>query len=238
MDLLKNKTILITGASSGIGRDISMSLLQFDIQLLLVGRNMDSLNQIAEKNNQRAKISVFQADFSRDNEIYSLLNYIHTEKIEPDIIIHCAGAFHLASIQDTSVDMMNESYNVNFKAPFLITKDLLDTLIKKKGQILFFNSTASIYPKANVAAYATIKSALKTFAEILHQEVYPYGVKVCSIYPGRVATPMQEKVCELEGKAYHPEKFIQAETISKTVIDLLTLPDHVEISEIIIRPTT
>lgn len=221
-----------------MGKEIALSLLPYNIQLVVVGRNVHALNEISDKVDKKATVSVFQADFSKEEDIYSFLKLIHAARLEPDIILHCAGSFHLASIQNSSTEILDESYRINFKAPFIITRDLLESIIKKKGQIIFMNSTASIYPKSNVAAYASIKSALKTFAEILHQEVYSFGVRVTSIYPGRVATPMQEKVCQMEGKSYHPEKFIQTETISKTVLDLLSLPENVEISEVIIRPTT
>jgi short-subunit dehydrogenase len=234
----ENKTVILTGASSGIGKEIALSLLLYKLKLLLIGRNEVVLNQIVNKPNKKAEIKYMKVDFSNDEELALSLEQIKNLGIEPDIIIHCAGIFHHAVISHTTNEMMDQSYKVNFRAPFIITRDLLDIIKRKKGQIIFINSTACQNPKSNLSAYASSKGALKVFAEVLHQEVYPYGVRVTTLFPGRTATPMQEKVCELEGRDYNPEHFMSTKTMVDLVINLLQLPSNVEISDLTIRPTT
>jgi short-subunit dehydrogenase len=236
MNILENKTIVISGASSGIGKEIALSLQNYNVCLLLLGRNEAVLKNMANAS-KKAKTCFLKVDFSRDEDLKALNEYIKGSDLEPDILIHCAGVFHSASVSETSAEIMDEAYMVNFRAPFIITRDLLGFIKKAKGQIIFISTTASIHPKANLAAYASAKAALNTFVEVLHQEVYPFGVRITNIFPGRVATPMQENVCKLEGKDYVPENFIHPSVLSNTVIDLLTLPANVEISELIIRPT-
>ena len=84
--------------------------------------------------------------------------------------------------------------------------------------------------------YAATQHALRAIADSLRAEVNPQGVRVLSVFPGRTATPMQARLCELEGKAYSPERLIQPEDIASTVIHALTLPRTAEITEISIRP--
>lgn len=237
MDSFKEKLILITGATSGIGKEISLALSAYQTNLMILGRNERVLKQLKDETKKTAKIDYLKIDFSNDEELDLMLNNMNERNIEPDILIHCAGTFQYGSISDTSDKVIDQSYKINLRAPFILTKSLLEGIKQKKGQILFVNSTASVSPKSNVAVYASFKSALKTFAEVLHHEVYPFGVRVSTIYCGRVATPMQEMVCKLEGREYSPENYISAHTIAETVINLLKLPSNVEISELTIRPT-
>ena len=151
-------------------------------------------------------------------------------------MIHCAGIFHHARIQDSDNDILDKVFRINFRAPFIMTRALLDDIVRNQGQVIFINSTASNDPKINTSVYSSSKSALKTFSEVLYREVHHLGVRIATIYPGMVATPMQEIVCKNEGRDYIPENYLQPETIAQHVIQLLTLPDNAEIRHITIKP--
>lgn len=236
MKELNDKTILLTGASSGIGRQIAMALLQFRVRLLLVGRNQSILESIKSNPNNIAEVQYKKVDLSNDADLLSFLEKIKKNGFELDILIHCAGVYHHGGILDTPDQALDHSYKVNFRAPFIITRELLNIIKKKKGQILFINTTAILNPGSNNVAYASIKGALRTMAEAIHQEVYPFGVRVTNLYLGRVDTPMQKQVCESEGKEYIPKHFLTTSNIADSVIKLLTLPPDVQINNITIRP--
>ena len=235
MESLKDKIILITGGTSGIGKEIVKSLLNVKTTLLLIGRNEKMLKQISNERNKVAEVIYAKVDLANDKDINLFINKLKESLIEPDILIHGAGVFHYANISSTSNDILDQEYKVNFRAPFILTRELLDAIKEKKGQIVFINSLASIKPKSNLSAYATSKGALKIFAEVLKHEVHSSGVRITTIYPSRVATPMQELACELEGIPYTPDTFISPKTIADTVINVISLPSHAEISDIIIR---
>lgn len=235
MEILQSQLALITGASSGIGKEIAISLLKLKINLLLIGRNENALRELAAMSEGQSTVDYYVTDLSNHTQLYELLGSIKQSGKEPDIIIHSAGVFQYAGIEKTTDEMINYAFDLNFMAPFIITRELMGALIRKKGKVIFINSTVSLTPKANVSAYSASKAALKSFADVLHDEFSSLGVRVASIYPGRVATPMQETVCEMEGSAYNAEKFLSPGTIAQSVIHLLTLPENAEIRNLTIR---
>ncbi|MCK4745985.1 MAG: SDR family NAD(P)-dependent oxidoreductase, partial [Bacteroidales bacterium] len=124
---------------------------------------------------------------------------------------------------------------INYISPFILTREFLGSITRNRGAVLFINSTVALMPKEHVSAYAASKAALKSFADVLYEEVSSLGVQVSSIYPGRVATPMQKTVCDIEGSEYDPRKFISPKTIAQQVIRILTLPENAEIRDLTIR---
>jgi len=236
MGPLENRLVILSGASSGIGRAIADALCQHHPRLLVIGRNVPELKRIVAKYGDRLEISYLKVDLSRDEEIEDFIKHLKDKEMEAEILIHCAGIFHSSRIQDTSNESIDHVFQVNFRAPFIITRALLDDIIRHMGQVLFINSTASHDPKVNTSVYASSKSALKTFAEVLYREVHHHGVRIATIYPGMVDTPMQEIVSKNEGREYLPETYLQPEVIAQQVIQLLTLPDNAEIRNVTIKP--
>ncbi|MGC2391714.1 MAG: hypothetical protein WA621_20145, partial [Candidatus Acidiferrum sp.] len=80
------------------------------------------------------------------------------------------------------------------------------------------------------------KHALKAIADALRAEVNELGVRVISVYPGRTATPQQEKIHELEGRSYHSDRLLQPEDVAQAVLNALAMPRTAEVTDIQIRP--
>jgi NADP-dependent 3-hydroxy acid dehydrogenase YdfG len=114
----------------------------------------------------------------------------------------------------------------------------LPMIKSRQGQIVFINSSAGSNARACVSQYAATKNALKAIADSLRAEVNIYGVRVVSVFPGRTATPMQEMIHRMEGKAYHPELLMQPENVAEMVIKTLSLPRTAEVTDILMRPLT
>ena len=102
MQSLKNKLVLITGATSGIGLRIVHALAEHRANLLLIGRNENVLKEVSGLYNKTINVTYFRADLTKDDELFELLRFIKLSSLEPDILIHCAGIFNHARIQDTS----------------------------------------------------------------------------------------------------------------------------------------
>ena len=236
MKQLKDKRVLITGATSGIGKAIAHTLLKQGAKGILTGRNEKSLKELKDIYSTTTEVDIIRADLSRDDHIQELLEFVGRNKLEIDIIIHCAGIFDSAPLENTRDEMLDLNYRINFRSPVILTRALLSNLAARKGHIVFINSTAATHPKANMTAYAASKAALMNFADVLYQEVYPLGISVSSIYPGRVDTPMQELVCKLEGKEYNSGDYMSAKSLAEAVVQLLTLPDDAEVRHLTIRP--
>ena len=127
-------------------------------------------------------------------------------------------------------------YRTNVRGPYLLTQELLPLLLERQGQVVFINSSAGLTARANIAQYAATKHALKALADGLRDEVNPRGVRVLSVFPGRTATPTQQKLCGEEGRPYRPARLLQPEDVAAVVVNALCLPRTAEVTEIKIRP--
>ncbi|MGH3324062.1 MAG: SDR family NAD(P)-dependent oxidoreductase, partial [Streptomyces sp.] len=103
--------------------------------------------------------------------------------------------------------------------------------------VLFVNSGAGLRANPQWAAYAASKHGLKALADALREEERGHGVKVTSVYPGRTATPMQEKVHSQEGKEYDPGRWIQPGAVATTLLTALDLPGGgAEVTDLSVKP--
>ncbi len=229
------RSIVITGASSGIGEAIAHSLADAETTLHLLGRSEDRLQEVAQAvKNAGGDAVIHQVDLAKDDALEEVAAALSEGGI--DVLIHSAGAVSLAPVAETSAEDLDLQYRVNLRAPYLLTQKLLPSLQRAKGQIVFINSGAGLNAKANWSSYAVSKHGLKALADSLRAEVKPDGVRVVSIYPGRVASPMQERVHEFEGKDYDPEKFVQPRDVAQQVSSVLSLPATAEVTDLSVRP--
>ena len=106
----------------------------------------------------------------------------------------------------------------------------------RRGQIVFVNSSSGIIAKPNSASYDATKHALKAIADSLRGEVNAHGVRVLSVYLGRTASEMQERIHRTEVKPYRPELLLQPEDVASVIMSALGLPRTAEVTDIHIRP--
>ncbi|KJH69964.1 SDR family oxidoreductase [Aliterella atlantica] len=237
MTTLTNKTAIVTGASSGIGRAIALNLAQEGAVLCLVGRNLAALEDTRAIASQSApQVTTYAADLSNDNDLRQLTEYVQALG-QVDVLVHSAGVFKMGKLADSAIADFDLQYQINVRAPYLLTQALLPMLLASHGQIVFINSSAGLNAKANVGQYAASKFALKAIADSLREEVNAAGVRVLSVFPGRTASPMQAAIYQMEGKTYHPDVLLQPEDVARTVVTALSLPPTAEVTDINIRPS-
>ena len=231
------RVAVVTGASSGIGRAITRGLMAEVMSLRLVGRDRGRLDAVAASaQDPDGRPQCYMADLACDEEIQTLGERLLRDCSTLDVLVHSAGTIALGRMEDVPVAAFDHQYQVNVRAPYLLTQRLLPLLRASQGQVVFINSTAGLIAKAGVGQYAATKHALKAVADSVRDEVNDAGVRVLSVFLGRTATPMQAAVHGLEGRAYHPEDLVQPEDIAAVVIQALCLPRAAEITEISIRP--
>ena len=227
---------VVTGASSGVGKAIAIALAKQGARLALVGRNSVALTEVAAIVKQHSQASEFQIDLAT-GDIQPLVEYVERDGGQLHILVHSAGIIHPATMESSSLEDFDSQFATNVRAPFALTKSMLPFLLQAQGQVVFINSSAGLSAKrADIGAYAASKHALKALADSLREEVNSRGVRVLSMYLGRVATPMQEALLQQEGKTYAPEKLLQPEDIAAMVIHSLMLPTTAEVTDISIRP--
>jgi NAD(P)-dependent dehydrogenase (short-subunit alcohol dehydrogenase family) len=153
-----------------------------------------------------------------------------------DVLVHSAAVLHRGELATTTPAEFEEQLAVNLLGPFLLTQKLLPALRLFGGQVVFVNSSAGRAVAREVGGYCASKYALRALADVLRLEENERGVRVLTVYPGRTATPTQERLHALEQKPYRPEVLLQPEDVAAAVITALALPRTAEITDLQIRP--
>jgi NAD(P)-dependent dehydrogenase (short-subunit alcohol dehydrogenase family) len=237
MSVLAGQTAVVTGAGSGIGKAIALALAACRTDLLLIGRRPAPLELTAEEVRASGSTAcVLPGDLSSVDGIRLLLRAVHQTCDRLDILVHSAATMTpglLAEARGQDLDVM---YRTNVLGPSLLTQGLLSQIRQRQGQIVFINSSAGLAARPSVGQYAATKHALKAIADSLREEVNADGVRVLSVYPGRTATPLQERLHSLEGRPYRPERLLQPQDVASVVVTSLCLPPTAEVTDINIRP--
>jgi len=236
MSLLQNKCAVITGASSGIGRAITVELAKHSMHLCLLGRRKQELEMVASQlKTSGSKSQCYEVDLEKETQILTTIEFISDNK-NIDVLIHSAGVIAMDTFETASIQDLDWQYKVNVRAPYLLTQAFTASLRKNKGQVVFINSSAGHTSNANVGQYAATKHALKALADSYRMEENRNGIRVLNVFPGRTASPMQEKIFQLEGRNYHESLLLQPSDIAESVVNTLLLPRTAEITDLHIRP--
>ena len=232
--MLKAKHVLITGASSGIGRALTLKLAHAEASLHLVGRDETALAELARQaRSWGAQAKTYGLDLTDDEAVKT---FSETFNAPLDILVYSAGTVSLGALKDAAIADLDAQYRLNVRAPYLLTQLFLEKLERARGQIVFLNSGAGLSARPEWGQYAATKHALKAVADSLRAELAGSGVRVLSVYPGRTASPMQKKVHEYEGKPYDPKKFVQPDDVAAVILGALTLPRTAEVTDVSVRP--
>jgi NADP-dependent 3-hydroxy acid dehydrogenase YdfG len=236
---LARRVAVVTGASSGIGRAIALALAVRGATVCLVGRDRRRLASTARSMAGRSpQVLVQQVDLARADELDDLIRRLQAQLTGLDILVHSAGMFRAGSYLGATAQALDQLYQINVRAPYCLTRALLPLLRANRGQVVFINSSAGLRRAGQAnGLYASTKHTLRALADSLRDEVNPDGVRVLSIYPGRVATPIQRDLFAREGKPYDPSLLLQPEDVAAMVIAALSLPCGAEVTDISMRPS-
>jgi NADP-dependent 3-hydroxy acid dehydrogenase YdfG len=239
MSIFADQVVVVTGASSGIGKAIALTLAAQGATVCLIGRDLDRLKSATESRSEyESKIFFYQADLLVDEDIHRSIAIITSEHQRIDILIHSAGMILLGNLETASIADFDRQYRLNVRAPYLLTQQLLPLIKANQGQIVFINSSVCQNAKAGIGQYTATKQALKAIADCLRAEVNVDGVRVVSFYVGQTATPMQANLYDTTGRTYQPERLLQPQDIADTVVHTISLSPTAEITDIYIRPLT
>lgn len=217
------RTHLITGAGSGIGRVVAERLLERGDEVWAVVRTPG-----------RAPSGCVEvlADLADAAAITDVTGW--PERL--DSVVHAAGVVELGRVEELSASAWQDQLAVNLVAPAVLTRIVLPQVRAAAGTVVFVNSGAGLRANPAWGAYAASKFGLRALADALREEEAGTGVRVTSVFPGRTATAMQEKVHAQEGKGYDAGRWIRAETVAGAIIGVIDLPRDATIAEISVRP--
>jgi NAD(P)-dependent dehydrogenase (short-subunit alcohol dehydrogenase family) len=235
MNRLEGRTAVVTGATGGIGKAVTLALAGEGARLVLLGRDQERLEEVARTAGKSSPgVDALPSDLAIQSEVEGLAPQIEEKLGGVDILVFCAGVYSRGRIDTAPLADLDSHLQVNLRAPARLTRDLLPSLISRQGQVVFMNSSVGSAPE--VGFYSASKHALKAFTDTLRAEVNPAGVRVLSVYPGRTATPMQESIFAAEGRSYDPSRLLQPEDVAEMVLAALCLPRTAEVTDLHIRP--
>jgi short-subunit dehydrogenase len=223
-------THLLTGAGSGMGAVLADRLLERGDSLVLLARSTERAHDL------RAELrdaTVLVADLADAGAVEAVADQLPDSL---DSVVHAAGIVDLGPVAELTTDVWQSQLAINLVAPALLTRICLPAVRAARGTVVFVNSGQGLAASPGWSAYAASKHGLRALADALRAEEQEHGVRVTTIYPGRTATPMQQKVHEQEGKEYDGSAWIEPDTVVDAILHVLDLPEDATVSDLTIRP--
>ena len=221
----KNKVILITGASSGIGKETAIEFAKLGANIILVARKKDKLEQVAnELKKFNVLILVCQCDVSKKDQVKEMSKIV-LEKFESiDILINNAGFAIYGSVSDLTINEIESQMETNYFGMVYSIKNFLPSMLKKKsGHIVNVASVAASFGLPGIASYCASKFAMLGFSEGLKHELKNTGVGITVVSPIMVRTNFFEHPSFEKMPKFSPTS-LSAETVSKAILKAANSP--------------
>jgi 3-hydroxy acid dehydrogenase/malonic semialdehyde reductase len=237
------KTVLITGATSGIGKATAQIMAQNNYKVILCGRRKERLAELEKELSVLTEVHSLSFDVRDKKAVFESINSLPTEFSTIDILINNAGNAHgLDSIQNGDVDDWDAMIDINVKGLLYVSKAIMPQMIERKsGHIINIGSIAGkeVYPNGNV--YCASKHAVDAINNGMRMDLNPYGIRVGAIHPGMVETEFSE--VRFKGDAdrasnvYKGLDALQAEDIADIIHFVVSRKYYVNIADLIVYPT-
>ncbi|GAB3552476.1 SDR family oxidoreductase [Spirosoma fluminis] len=228
---LENKTVIISGASRGIGRATALLLAQHGASVVVTARNVIELRQV-EADGQ-GKVVAIPGDVTSEVDMQRVVQAALDRFGRIDIVINNAGYGVFKNVDEISVDEWDNLMATNVKGTFLLTKAALPTLkAQGSGHIVVVASDVAKRTFAGGSLYTASKYAQEAFMGALRKEVRPFGIKVTGVYSGLVDSHFHEK-----GHGHDTSKnWLKNEDMAESMLFIVSRPAHVVIDEFMVHP--
>ena len=221
----KNKIILITGASSGIGKESAIEFAKLGANIILVARKKDKLEQVAnELKKFNVSILVCQCDVSKKDQVKEMSKMV-LEKFESvDVLVNNAGFAIYGSVDDLTIDEIESQMETNYFGMVYCIKNFLPSMLKKKsGHIVNVASVAASFGLPGIASYCASKFAMLGFSEGLKHELNNTGVGITVVSPIMVRTNFFEHPSFEKIPKFSPVS-LSSNTVAKTILKAANSP--------------
>tara|TARA_Y100000588_G_C14157796_1_gene883451 strand:- start:100 stop:885 length:786 start_codon:yes stop_codon:yes gene_type:complete len=243
--IMKDKVILITGASSGIGESTAKRLAGAGAKVALLARRGDRLEKLKnEIESKGGKALVVECDVTRAEDMKKAAEKTRKELGGLDVLINNAGLMPLSKVEKLRTDEWDQMVDVNIKGVLNGVAAVLPYLKEQKsGHIINVASSAAHNYFPGGAVYCATKAAVKMFTEGLRQEVAPtYGIRVTSVEPGYVDTELQDSIKDDEIKKGIEDMgkkitTLEAEDIAEAIHYALAQNTRANVNAVFVMPT-
>jgi uncharacterized protein len=238
-NVLKGKNCVLTGATGGIGKEIAIQLAEKNCNLFLIGRNERKLKLLQNKLkniNKKIKVIYKKTDLTNFNDIELTIEKIKNEFSPISILINCAGKFVIKSIENSTIQDLNESFDINFKVPFILSKEFSTDMIKKKwGRLIFIGSSSSYLGFPGGSIYSSTKHAILGLSRSLQSELKDKNIRVQCFSPSSTKTEMAKISIDQDFSTFLNPKEVAQFIVYSMCFDKEMIIDEVRMNRIVMR---
>ena len=242
--MIQDKVVVITGGSSGIGYSTAKALAKKGAKIVAGARRLDKLETLKKEiTDDGGEIIICETDVTKKSDCDNLVKQAIDKYGTVDVLINNAGLMPLSFVKSLKIDEWDRMIDVNIKGVMYCTAAVIPTMIEKNsGHIVNIASVAGriVFPAGSV--YCATKHAVTAFSEGLRQELsVRKNIRITSIEPGVVQTELTNTITEKALEAFIEKgknmEGLKAEDISNAIIFAIDAPNHVNVNEILVRPT-
>lgn len=240
---LHDRVAIVTGASAGIGRATARSLARAGATVVLTARRAERLEEtVSEIEADGGTAVALAADVVDLDAVRTLVDTTHRRFGSIDVLVNNAGIMRIAPITENRVEDWTRMVDVNVKGVLHVLSAVLPIMLDQgSGHILSVGSLAGRRPFPGGTVYSATKFAIRSLAWGLHLELgNAHGIRVSDIQPGYVSTELLDDQPETAAEwdaAWKGRRTLQPEDVARAVTFAATSPDHVSVSELLVRPT-
>ena len=231
---LEGKNCIVTGASSGIGLAVARQLAQEKARICLVARSVEKLQAVSLELGQAGeKPLVAVADVANEEQVRRAVEGALSGFGAVDVLINSAGTTYFTPMSDTTQEQWDQVVDSNLKGVFLLCKHVMPHMLSRgRGDIVNIASIAAHQGFENATAYCAAKHGVLGFSRALALEVRKRGVRVITVSPGSVDTPLWDRMESSPDRA----RMLRAEDVAESVVAALTISPTATVDELVVMP--
>ncbi len=228
---IKNVIILVTGATSGIGKSLTGKLLNSGASVAFCGRSQEKMTEFVSciKHINKEKYYYETFDVSDENSIICFVNNAVRSLGKFDILVNCAGVNSARSaVSEMKTSDLEYMLRINLISPFVFLREVYNSSIEHNTG-LFINvlSTVCLFSNEGIGAYTASKAGFDALVKVFRKEVRSRKVRVCSVYPGGVNSSFRKEA--------RPE-YLSPDTVADAIISVMLSDENTALDELVIRP--
>jgi NADP-dependent 3-hydroxy acid dehydrogenase YdfG len=230
--ILKNKVAVVTGASDGLGKQVALKLAKEGVQLALVARNEEKLNEVKKTCLELGspKVNIYACNISDSKQVSDVVRQIEVDFAEVQILLNVAGVWQKMNLlEDISVEEIDSVINIDLKGMIYMTHLLLPILKRQKEAAIINDSSKSgVTAQPGQSVYSAAKWGVAGFTNVLKEDLKGTSVDVAALYQGGTNTELFNKA----GEHLDQEKYIGPEDLADVIIFMLSRPSNIWINDI------